>query len=242
MSTQPKRQDPGHDDSCAPGMGVRLAGVSKSFRDRSGRARIVLEGIELDCGPGAIVRLEGRSGSGKSTLLNLISGLLTPDKGEVHVGGSRIDALSESRRDRFRALHVGYVFQTFNLLSPLSAVENLVIPARLAGTAGADLEPRARASLAQLGLEDHLDKRPWELSVGQRQRVAVARAVVAGPALLLADEPTANLDEESSRAVISALDALHRAGTTLVLATHDPALKEAFPAQVLDVASGEVRP
>jgi putative ABC transport system ATP-binding protein len=176
----------------------------------------------------SVTVLEGRSGSGKSTLLNVIAGLYRPDRGEVVVGDARLHAMGESARDRFRARHVGYVFQTFNLLSPLSAVENLTVPLALAGQAERDSERRAREILGELGLADEMHKRPYELSVGQRQRVAVARAVLRSPAVLLADEPTANLDAESTAAVITAIKGLVDAGATLVMATHDPLLRQAF--------------
>jgi putative ABC transport system ATP-binding protein len=202
-------------------------------------SRRVLSGLDLAIDGGGVAILKGPSGSGKSTLLNLIAGLHLPDAGEVVVDGTVVSALRESARDAFRAARVGYVFQTFNLLSPLSALENLTVSAALVG-APAD-EGAARDVLAQLGLGEHLDKRPYELSVGQRQRVAVARAVLRQPSLLLADEPTANLDEESSRAVIAAIRQIHEAGATLVIATHDPFLAEAFPGVALDVVTGEVR-
>lgn len=219
--------------------GVELRRVEKGYADRAGGRRRVLSGIDLAVGGGEVAILRGPSGSGKSTLLNLIAGLHLPDAGEVVVDGTVVSALRESARDAFRAARVGYVFQTFNLLSPLSALENLLVPAALGGVP-AD-EAAARGILEQLGLGGHLDKRPYELSVGQRQRVAVARAVLKRPSLLLADEPTANLDEESSRAVIAAMRRVGEGGATLVLATHDPLLEEAFPGVALDVVTGEVR-
>jgi len=198
----------------------------------------VISGVSLAVEKGGTAILRGPSGSGKSTLLNLIAGLHLPDAGEVVVDGTVVSALREPSRDAFRAERIGYVFQTFNLLSPLSALENLLVPAALCGEA-AD-EKAARRILTELGLAGHLDKRPYELSVGQRQRVAVARAVLRSPSVLLADEPTANLDEESTRAVIDAMRRIRDAGATLVLATHDPILAEAFPGVVLDVVTGEV--
>jgi putative ABC transport system ATP-binding protein len=219
--------------------GVELKDVEKGYVDRSGAARRVLRGISLAVDAGGTALLAGPSGSGKSTLLNLIAGLHLPDAGEIAVDGTVVSALGESARDAFRAARIGYVFQTFNLLSPLSALENLLVPAALCG-APAD-ERAARAVLEELGLAGHLDKRPYELSVGQRQRVAVARAVLLRPSVLLADEPTANLDAESTAAVIAALRRVRDAGATLVLATHDPQLVGAFPGAVLDVVTGEVR-
>jgi putative ABC transport system ATP-binding protein len=219
--------------------GLELRSVDKGYLDRAGTPQRVLAGISLTVDGGGTAILKGPSGSGKSTLLNLIAGLHLPDAGEVVVDGTVVSALRESARDAFRAKRIGYVFQTFNLISPLSAIENLLVPAALSGEA-AD-EKAARRILEELGLAGHLDKRPYELSVGQRQRVAVARAVLRRPSLLLADEPTANLDEESSRAVIEAMRRIREGGATLVLATHDPILAEAFPGVALDVVTGEVR-
>jgi len=219
--------------------GLELRSVDKGYPDREGSLQRVLAGVSLAVVGGGTAILKGPSGSGKSTLLNLIAGLHLPDAGEVVVDGTVVSALRESARDSFRAKRIGYVFQTFNLLSPLSALENLLVPAALCGEA-AD-EKAAREILEELGLAGHLDKRPYELSVGQRQRVAVARAVLRRPSLLLADEPTANLDEESSRAVIGAMRRIRDGGATLVLATHDPILAEAFPGIALDVVTGEVR-
>ncbi len=208
------------------GMAVQLAAVSKRFKRPDGSEHCVLNGIDLSCPAGETIILEGLSGSGKSTLLNLIAGLFLPDEGRVHIGTERIDQLSETRRDRFRAENIGYVFQTFNLLSPLTALENLVVPARLTGRETNQIGPRAEEILTELGLREHLDKRPYELSVGQRQRVAVARAVLNRPQLLLADEPTANLDAHSAAAVVTAMVALRQRGTTLVIATHDQTAKK----------------
>jgi len=219
--------------------GVELRSVEKGYVDRSGAPQRVIAGVSLSVEGGGTAILKGPSGSGKSTLMNLIAGLHLPDAGEIAVDGTVVSALRESARDAFRARRIGYVFQTFNLLSPLTALENLLVPAALCGEP-AD-EKTARRILEELGLCGHLDKRPYELSVGQRQRVAVARAVLRGPSVLLADEPTANLDEESSRAVMGAMRRIRDGGATLVLATHDPLLAEAFPGVTLDVVTGEVR-
>lgn len=223
------------------GMAVELSNVRKAFPDRDGEPVVVFDGLSLSCPAGSATILEGPSGSGKSTLLNLMAGLFVPDAGAVRVGDTPLHTLREVARDAFRAAHIGYVFQTFNLLSPLTALENLHVPAALAGNRTAASPERAREILVSLGLRDHLHKRPYELSVGQRQRVAVARALLVTPNVLLADEPTANLDAESARAVTDAFRGLLDEGTTLVVATHDPALKTAFEARTFHVSAKELR-
>ena len=222
----------------AMGMLVELKSLAMQFTDALGQPYDVLKGIELECLSGTATVLHGPSGSGKSTLLNLIAGLLTPTSGEVWIGKHCISQLAETKRDRFRADHIGYVFQTFNLLSPLSVLENLTVPAALTGRGTKDIEKRAAEILGELGLEAHHHKRPYELSVGQRQRVAVARAVLQRPQVLLADEPTANLDRNAAKVVIETMKQMLDGGTTVIIATHDSHVEEAFDATVLDVCSG----
>ncbi|MBW2535671.1 MAG: ABC transporter ATP-binding protein [Deltaproteobacteria bacterium] len=219
-------------------MQIRIEKVSKSFAGADGASRAVLRDIDLACDPGSVTVLEGRSGSGKSTLLNLVAGLFLPDAGRIHVGDLALHELSESARDRFRAESVGYVFQTFNLLSPLTVLENLVLPGALAGDSSADRRERAAALIAELGLAEQAGQMPYQLSVGQRQRVAVARALLQRPRVLLADEPTANLDAVSSTAVTDALLRMQREGATLLIATHDEDLKRTTGAVRFDVERG----
>jgi putative ABC transport system ATP-binding protein len=220
---------------------VELKSVTKRFAEPGGGERTVLDGVDLECEDRSVTILEGRSGSGKSTLLNLISGLLVPDGGEVLVGGDSLGRLSESRRDRFRAKNVGYVFQTFNLISPLTVLENVYVPEALAGNASVGDRDRARQILDDLGLGDHAHKLPFHLSVGQRQRVAVARAALRRPKILLADEPTANLDERSAEVVLETLLGLRESGSTLIVASHDPLIKQVEGATTFDLETGEVR-
>lgn len=220
---------------------VQLDSVTKRFTEPGGGERTVLDGVDLECEEQSVTILEGRSGSGKSTLLNLISGLLVPDGGAVVVGGSSLGQLSESKRDRFRARNVGYVFQTFNLISPLTVIENVYVPEALAGNATAGDRDRAQAILDDLGLGDHAHKLPFHLSVGQRQRVAVARAALRRPKVLLADEPTANLDEESAEVVLETLLDLREGGSTLIVASHDPLIKQVEGAATFNLETGEVR-
>ncbi len=223
-----------------PGMMIEVRGLTKLFHDDQGRVQRVIDGVDWHVEAGAAVRLNGPSGAGKSTFLNLLSGLLPPDEGQVRLGDTQLSQLSEARRDRFRAAHVGYIFQTFNLLTPLSVLENLVIPLRLAGNNRRGLDDQARGILERFGLGDHAHKRPYHLSVGQRQRVAAARAILMQPDILLADEPTASLDPDSAQAVVEALKDLNGQGTTLVLASHDPALKEFATQAVLELGRKEV--
>ncbi len=221
------------------GSEVVLRSVAKSFAGREGGATSVLSGVDLRCDVGSATVIKGRSGSGKSTLLNIIAGLHLPDRGDVLIDNVAVNRLPETKRDRLRAEKIGYIFQTFNPLSPLSVPENITMPAALTGLGKDRNSALAREILVQLGLEPHLDKRPYELSVGQRQRVAVGRAIFKAPALLLADEPTANLDSESAETVVAALRRLNKDGTTLIAATHDPRFGGAFEADVFDVEAGE---
>jgi putative ABC transport system ATP-binding protein len=183
----------------------------------------ILKQISLTIKRGAAIGLTGPSGSGKSTLLMVMAGLERPNAGRVEIHGTDLNALDEDALARFRGARIGIVFQSFHLIPTMTALENVAIPLELAGVK----EPfgRAGAELAAVGLEDRARHYPAELSGGEQQRVALARALAPGPAVLLADEPTGNLDEETGRGVVDLLFALKRArGTTLVLVTHDGAL------------------
>lgn len=178
---------------------------------------------------GAQLCIIGRSGSGKSTLLNVLAGITRPSAGEVRIGETEIYTLSESARDRFRAGNIGYIFQTFNLLQPLSATENVALAGTLAGMGRSASRARAQQLLDDLGLDARAHARPAELSVGEQQRVALARALVASPAVVLADEPTANLDPLNRDEAIALLrDAVDKAGSTLILVTHEERVRDAF--------------
>lgn len=182
---------------------------------------MVLDGVNAKVETGERVAILGPSGSGKSTLLNLICGIDVPDAGSVRVAGTELTTLTERDRTLFRRHEVGFVFQFFNLLPTLSVLENLLLPVELKGEVGAQEEARARALLTQVGLADRADAFPDRLSGGEQQRVAVARALVHEPALVLADEPTGNLDEETGARVVDLLDGLVRSdGRTLVVVTH----------------------
>ena len=189
-----------------------------------GAARVhILKGISLNIGRGEAVGLVGPSGSGKSTLLMAMAGLERPDSGQIRVAGERIDAMGEDALARFRGQHIGIVFQSFHLIPTMTALENVAIPLELAGAP--DAFARARAELAQVGLSERLSHYPAQLSGGEQQRVALARALAPHPAILVADEPTGNLDETTGQSIVELMFALKRArGATLVLVTHDSGL------------------
>ena len=190
-----------------------------------GRPLTILDGITLDVERGDAVAVIGPSGSGKSTLLGLIAGLDAPTSGTILVGGVDVTRLGESALARFRRETIGYVFQSYHLIPTLTAAENVAVPLELAGERRA--AARARALLAQVGLGERAHHYPVQLSGGEQQRVALARAVALDPPLLLADEPTGNLDSATGSAIIELLFALNRErGSTLLLVTHDPALAE----------------
>ena len=197
---------------------VELRGVSKSYREGE-RLHRVLDGIDTRLGRGEITVLLGRSGSGKSTLLNLLSGIDLPDEGEVIVDGVTINRLDETDRTRYRRRRIGFVFQFFNLIPTLTVAENLLLPLEL--NHRRDAGGRVGELLAAVGLEDRAASFPDVLSGGERQRVAITRALVHEPDLILADEPTGNLDIETGVQVLELLDRLTRqAGKSMVMATH----------------------
>ncbi|MEO8160471.1 MAG: ABC transporter ATP-binding protein, partial [Arenimonas sp.] len=183
----------------------------------------ILDDVSFHIAPGEAVAVVGASGSGKSTLLSLLAGLDQPTSGSVRLGEANLSALDEDGRARLRGERVGFVFQSFQLLPALTALENVMLPLELRGDR--DAATPARAILARVGLADRLEHYPRQLSGGEQQRVALARAFVTGPALLFADEPTGNLDTETGRAIIDLLFELNaQRGTTLVLVTHDEQL------------------
>ncbi|HEX3441394.1 MAG TPA: ABC transporter ATP-binding protein [Pseudolabrys sp.] len=204
------------------GPAIALAGVNLSLGQGAARVHI-LKDIELNIGTGEAIGLIGPSGSGKSTLLMVMAGLERADTGTVSVAGENLTALNEDALARFRGRNVGIVFQSFHLIPTMTALENVAVPLELAGAG--DAEERARAELAAVGLGQRLDHYPAELSGGEQQRVAVARALAPNPAILVADEPTGNLDEETGEQIVELLFAGHnKRGTTLVLVTHDASL------------------
>jgi putative ABC transport system ATP-binding protein len=201
---------------------ITLRGVTKTYRE-GGAERLVLRSVDATICRGELCVLIGRSGSGKSTLLNLIGGIDVPTAGDIAVDGLSLARAGEASRTLFRRRHVGFVFQFFNLIPTLTVEENLRLPLELNGQRGDDATARVRSLLAEVGLAERGPAFPEELSGGEQQRVAVARALVHEPSLVLADEPTGNLDLETGRQVIDLLDRLtRRAGRTMVMATHSP--------------------
>ena len=203
---------------------VRLRSLSKRYSEADSTLT-VLNNVDLDIQAGEFFLLLGSSGSGKSTLLNLISGIDQPSEGAVIINGTDITNLNEHQRTLFRRDHIGIVFQFFNLLPTLTVLENITLPQELQGVRRKESEAKARALLERVGLADRAEDFPDKLSGGEQQRVAIARALIHGPLLLLADEPTGNLDEETGEAVLALLLELTReVGKTLVMATHNPSI------------------
>ena len=199
---------------------LELVGLRKAYQEGE-REHVVLDGVDARVRGGERVAILGPSGSGKSTLLNLVSGIDLPDRGEVRVEGVDLTALSERDRTLFRRHRIGFVFQFFNLLPTLTVLENLLLPVELKGPVGTRARARALDLLREVGLDERADSFPDRLSGGEQQRVAVARALVHEPALVLADEPPGNLDEDTGRRVADLLEGLVRSdGRTLLVVTH----------------------
>jgi putative ABC transport system ATP-binding protein len=218
---------------------VELTEVSKRYDAAGGRA--VLDGVSLDIEGGEFTAVMGPSGSGKSTLLNLIAGIDRPTGGWVRVAGEDLGRLSEARLARIRRARLGFVFQFFNLLGNLTALENVLIPAQLQGTRPATARARAMELLAQLDIVEIAQRYPAHLSGGQQQRVAIARALINQPLLLLADEPTGALDSHSGEQVMGVIEGLHRAGQTVLLVTHDAKLAARHAGRVVTLIDGRVQ-
>jgi putative ABC transport system ATP-binding protein len=215
MSAQPTPQAAGE-----PMVDVR--GVRKVYR-RDAEEITVLDGIDLQVPPGEFVALMGPSGSGKTTLLNLIAGIDRPTSGQVMVAGTDVARLSESELARWRSRHVGFIFQFYNLIPVLRAVENVELPLLLTGLGKRERRERALTALKVVGLSDRSGHYPRQLSGGQEQRVAIARAIVGDPSVLVADEPTGDLDAKSAEDILALMETLNRDfHKTIVMVTHDP--------------------
>jgi len=198
----------------------RLEDVTKTY-SRRGHKVAAFRAESLEIAAGDYVAVVGPSGSGKTTLLSILGGMLSPSTGRVWLDGASLYDLTTTQRTRIRREKIGFVFQTFNLVPYLTAVENVQVPLYLAGVAKNEQHERAVALLEQVGLGDRLDHKPSEMSVGQQQRVALARTLANAPPVILADEPTGNLDSDSRQRVLDFFDELHRDGRTIVMVTHD---------------------
>ena len=216
---------------------VRLSNVTKRY-DHDGSP--ALADVTMDVRPGESLAVMGPSGSGKSTLLNLIAGLDRPTAGTVTVGGERVDTLSETGLARFRRRQIGMIFQFFNLLDDMTVLDNVLLPAQLAGMPTARARARVGDLLTALRIERHRNAYPARLSGGERQRVAIARALVNRPALLLADEPTGALDTVTGEEIGALLLDLNSSGQTLILVTHNPDLAARYARRVIEIVDGRV--
>ncbi len=210
---------------------VQMAGIERIFRLGDSEVH-ALASIDLSIDAGEYLSVMGPSGSGKSTLLNVLGLLDSPNAGTYRLEGRDVTTLSASEQARVRSRRIGFVFQSFHLVPRLTAAENVALPMMLGGIAPAERAPRVEQALADFGLTDRARHRPDELSGGQRQRVAIARATVMQPAMLLADEPTGNLDRATGEEVIRLLERLNARGVTLIVVTHDPALGDRARRQI----------
>jgi putative ABC transport system ATP-binding protein len=215
-----------------------MRGLCRTYRmgDHSIHA---LDGIDLTVRRGEFVAIMGPSGSGKSTMLNVLGCLDTPSAGCYRLAGREVGALDDDALAAIRNREIGFVFQDFNLLPRLTALENVVLPLAYGRSAPADRTARASSLLDRVGLADRTDHRPDQLSGGQRQRVAIARALAAGPAILLADEPTGNLDSTTSSEIMALFCTLHREGHTIVMVTHDPEIA-AISRRIVTMKDGRI--
>jgi putative ABC transport system ATP-binding protein len=223
------------------GVDIKVASVIRTFGSGAAAVR-ALRGTSFDVAAGELAALQGRSGSGKSTLLNIIGGLDQPDSGTVQIGGTEVTRLRRDDRSRLRRETVAFVFQSYALIPILTALENVAVPMRLVGTDPAERDERAMLLLRMVGLGDHAHQRAHELSGGQQQRVAIARALANRPKLLIADEPTGQLDSENAQQIMELMRALSDTeGMTVLVATHDPAVI-ASADRVLRISDGVVSP
>jgi ABC-type lipoprotein export system ATPase subunit len=223
----------------APGVLIEARNLCKTYTTGK-RELAVLRGVNFAAGRGEFVALRGASGAGKSTLLHLLGGLDLPNRGEILFGGQNIARLSNPELAHLRNMKMGFVFQAYHLFPELNALENVCLPARMARVTSAEAEQRGRQLLTRVGLAERLDHRPAELSGGEQQRVAIARALVNNPEVILADEPTGNLDSHTGDEIIELLLALRaERQTTLIIATHDAEVAARAP-RVIQLVDGVV--
>jgi putative ABC transport system ATP-binding protein len=217
---------------------ISMRGIRKAYS--TGRVEVeALRGIDLEIGANDYVAVVGPSGSGKSTLMNIIGCLDTPTSGEYVLSGEKVAGLDRNRLAEIRNRHIGFVFQNFNLLAYATALENVELPLLFAGLGASERRTRAAAMLERVQLADRMDHRPPELSGGQMQRVAIARALVNRPAMVLADEPTGNLDSASGHAIVDLFGELHASGQTIVMITHDSGVAK-IASRIVQIRDGEI--
>ncbi|MEC8253779.1 MAG: ABC transporter ATP-binding protein [Planctomycetota bacterium] len=217
---------------------IRTEGLTRSFEMGATTVR-ALRGVDLTIARGEYVAIMGPSGSGKSTLMNLIGCLDTPTTGDYWLNGTSVAQLAEHELARIRNKEIGFVFQSFNLLARATSLRNVELPLIYGGVPPQDRRDRAAEALREVDLEDRMDHRPNELSGGQRQRVSIARALVTRPALLLADEPTGNLDSKTSREIMALFQRLYEAGNTIVLVTHEREIAD-HAQRVVTIRDGQI--
>jgi putative ABC transport system ATP-binding protein len=217
---------------------IRITGLTKHYQ-MGGQVVRALDGVDLEMEANTLTVVMGPSGSGKSTLLYLLGGLDRATTGEIAVDGQRLDQMDENTLALFRRRTMGFVFQSFNLIPSMSAMENVAFPMQFAGATSAHRSKQAGSLLEQVGLGNRADHKPTELSGGQQQRVAIARALVNNPSVILADEPTGNLDTSSGAAVMQLLSDLHRSGRTVLVVTHDPRMNR-FATHTVFLLDGRV--
>ena len=217
---------------------IELCGVFKEYERAAGCVHALYD-VDLAIGEGEFVSVIGQSGSGKSTLMNIIGCLTTPTRGEVSVGGRKMEHMSAKELAQLRNRTIGFIFQSFCLVSRMTALENVELPLMFRGQPPAKRRAAAKNALERVGLGERMSHRPYELSGGQQQRVANARAICAAPPILLADEPTGNLDSASGEAVLALLEELHADGRTIVLITHDDAVSRRAQRRIT-IADGRI--
>jgi putative ABC transport system ATP-binding protein len=217
---------------------IQMKGIRKVYS--MGRVEVeALRGIDLDIGGNEYVAVVGPSGSGKSTLMNILGCLDTPSSGEYVLSGEAVAGLDRNRLAEIRNRHVGFVFQNFNLLPYATALENVELPLLFAGVSAKERRERAEEMLRRVDLQDRMDHKPTELSGGQMQRVAIARALVNRPAMVLADEPTGNLDSGSGQGIVALFSELHAAGQTILMITHDQAVAR-VASRIIQIRDGQI--
>jgi putative ABC transport system ATP-binding protein len=217
---------------------IQMTGIRKVYS--MGRVEVeALRGIDLNIGGNEYVAVVGPSGSGKSTLMNILGCLDTPSSGEYVLSGEKVAGLDRNRLAEIRNRHVGFVFQNFNLLPYATALENVELPLLFAGVSAKERRERAEEMLRRVELQDRMDHKPTELSGGQMQRVAIARALVNRPAMVLADEPTGNLDSGSGQGIVGLFGELHRGGQTILMITHDQAVAR-MASRIIQIRDGQI--